>query len=123
MSTQQNEIDLKVPGIWNIRITILDKNVNLTILTIRFLILPSENIFELNNSEKQTETWMKLMKQFWKFESLCVENFEDNNSENSFLFNNLFENCRRNSFWSTLYPDPKSNFIANQFVDTKNRII
>ena len=66
--------------------------------------------------------WFNLIKNFWTFDSICLHKIEDLNLKNTYLFDNLFRNCSE-TYWSTFYPDPKSDVFSNMSIDLTERII
>ena len=80
-------------------------------VAIKFLVLPTNPD---DNVEINETALLKLIEKFWSFEKFCLVV----NAGDSF-FNSVedfFDNCK-NSFWSTFYPDPKSdlNFKNNNY--------
>jgi hypothetical protein len=107
-------------GLWNIRIYLFDKETS--IIKLKFLILPNKNPFSLENDISFIKKWSNLLKVFWTFDSLCLYKIEDLNLRSTFLFDNLFKNCSE-TYWSTFYPDPKSDVSSNISIDLRERII
>jgi hypothetical protein len=87
--------DLNSSGIWKIEIS--TKNDTLDLLSFKFLVLPDKN-------EILSEKWLNYLGEFWLFDSVCDEN-----------------DCK-NIFWSTFYPDPKSDLNESLTINVKNRI-
>lgn len=111
---------LNQTGLWHIKIFLFDKETS--IFKIKFLILPNKNPFSVENDSSIMKKWFNLIKNFWTFDSICLHKIEDLNLKNTYLFDNLFRNCSE-TYWSTFYPDPKSDVFSNMSIDLTERII
>ena len=67
----------------------------------------------------QTLEWDNLIKQFWNFDSICVDSFRKPVLSNRYLLERFLPNCTKTAYWSTYFPDPKSDMNS---VDA-NRIL
>lgn len=117
---QDDVKQLNSSGIWKIDICFEDTNLKekISILTRKFLILPLEI-----PSEYQKDKWKNIITQLWEFNSFCINRYENIKIKNSFLTSHLLKNCQDDaSFWSTYYPDPKSDIYESLHVNSKYRI-
>lgn len=93
------------PGVWRIHIaSFLPSHENDTFLVIskKFLILPH---FEHSSDEM----FMPSVQSIWELNAVCAaRSLNDLKCKNKFLTGKLFEPCT-NAYWSSLFPDPKSN--------------
>ena len=99
-SVQSSSISLNSTGIWKVKLL----SNNSDVLTIKFLILSSNNLNEIDS--------------FWQFESICLNTNIVNDKKYKFLTDKHLYYCK-NSYWSSFYSDLKSNLTNNYF---KNRI-
>jgi len=97
---ETKHIDLNATGIFEVEIKYLEQFV----LRKKFLVLPSK----INNCGDFL--WKTRLNTFWNFDSLCFH-YPDNafRFDGYNFFDNFFPKCRE-KHWSTLYPDPKSDF-------------
>ncbi len=66
------------------------------------------------NSEKSTNNfWSEIFGKFWTIKSICLRNKSNFKNDLGFLFANseFIENCEETAYWSSFYPDPKSEFL------------
>jgi hypothetical protein len=112
---QTKHIDLNSTGIFEVEI----KHLEQFVLRKKFLVLPSKINYYEDRDKFKDFLWKFRLNSFWKFDSLCF-----NYPEKAFrcdgynFFDNLFPQCHE-KHWSTLYPDPKSDFSINA---NENRI-
>ncbi len=99
------EADLNTTGIWTINICFNDSQ---PILFQRFLVLPSNNPLRTEAESESLKNWLEMLDQSWQFDSLCINTKLDLDSD-SFAVSNLINECTE-SYWSSFYPDPKSDF-------------
>ena len=95
------------------------------VLKREFLVFANQSPFETNSIEI-IHKWLNIIKKFWKFESLCIHKLEinkENKYNKSILMQHLFNACSLN-YWSTRYPDPKSDIYNNNLrINLSNRIL
>ncbi|CAF0815289.1 unnamed protein product [Brachionus calyciflorus] len=117
LQKMDNFTQLNKSGIWKIEIYLQGMEKNL-ILSIRFLVVPKENFQDLD-----LRIWIPIIDNFWQFNSICFFKGENLKNKNSILFDNLFKSCKKESFWSSYYPDPKSDIYENLEIDLIHRIV
>ena len=108
-------------GEWAVKICVGEINPDMkhVILTRRFLILPSVSSQHLLPSVEHLWPEIQL---FWDFEVICIKSVQNLALQSTFLYDKFFSSCDK-SYWSTFYPDPKSDIRTSLFVDEENRII
>lgn len=105
---------LKSTGEWKLDIYIQNVSEYL-VLSVKFLILPK---FIENYS-----VWISLVENFWQFESFCFNKIESTiNFNDSILKRHIFKECAESSYWSSYYPDPKSDIFSNLQINLSDRI-
>jgi len=98
---------LKSYGVW--RIEIIQDQV--TVLSLKFFVLP----INISHNKEILDNILNIL----NFNSICVYSYENFELKNTYLFNQLFQNCHDSAYWSSYYPDPKSEGLT---VDSNNRI-
>ncbi len=96
-----------LPGVWTVKLDSISINDNSTITSIKtnFLIFPTKTE-EVYINEKLL---LALTQRFYSFDKFCLIN---SNLRDKKYFSNSFEDVIEDcesSFWSTFYPDPKSD--------------
>ena len=100
---------IESPGIWRIEL----KHKEDLILTKKFLVLP--------NSVEQVGDDVKT---FWTFYSMCFEFLEDN-SKSKYTYDLKLKSSKcdeQKAYWSTYYPDPKTDISKMIEIDLNYRI-
>ncbi len=97
-----------MPGIWHISVSQLAENDNKIISTAatKFLVLPIESQeYEINQT-----AFINLVDKFWSFDNFCIDSSISFGDKNYFSnsFEDIVDNCRK-TYWSTSFPDPKSD--------------
>jgi hypothetical protein len=89
------------PGVWRVEL----KHDNNLVLAKKFLVIPDPSAKNGENGEFQlTKEWQDNFKLFWTLDSMCVYRVKTTNS------NLAFKSCEHpKSYWSSFYPDPKTN--------------
>lgn len=106
----------KFPGEWKLEIRMHDEANEFSVVLVKFLILPKV----IDNFS----IWTSKIEIFWHYDSLCVNQFGSELDENkSFLKNHIFHECKEFSYWSSYYPDPKSDVYSNLEINFSDRII
>lgn len=106
-----NKQNLNSSGIWQLQISLDNEG---PILTRDFLVLPLYN--PLMAPEERT-TWHGIISKFWVFNSMCLLGNSRFNAVNEFV-----KDCK-STYWSSEYPDPKSEFNVNNLETNRlNRI-
>jgi hypothetical protein len=99
-------------GIWKVHLgSTLNKEI---LISRKFLVL-------LSNNSLVTDQIRNEINEFWELDSLCVRSVENLKANYSILFNDLFKRCDQ-SYWSTYYPDQKSDLYQSLNVDFLHRI-
>ena len=93
---------LLTAGIWTVKL----KHAGKLILSQKFLVIPDINPFE--GDEKHE--WSVIFEQFWLLNSICFHSIEYDSSQ--YLFTQLFPICNQTAYWSTHYPDPKTDMSS-----------
>lgn len=96
-------------GIWRVDVR-LEKEQHMTRTEVNadllhsqaFLILPTEESILTEDDKSKILEVSDHIDQFWSLKSICVKNVEGSNS--------LSDDCE-DSYWSTMFPDSKSDFI------------
>jgi hypothetical protein len=97
---------LNMSGIWTVNIYLEE---TVYVMSKRFLVLPTVEEFK-----KDSMKWLGVLDKFWKLSSICFHN------NHSYINNN----CESKAYWSSFYPDPKSNFTLDKLhVNLVNRIL
>lgn len=99
-SSAVNDYDLKSSGVWKINLVL---NETYTVLTHKFLILPSAEI-HANQYSAAVSNEVDL---FWKLQSVCI-NSMNLNEKIELLFEKILPNCETKAYWSNFYSDIKS---------------
>lgn len=115
------------PGIWKLNLTI-EENFNVVnVLTYKYLILKKtqptttttttrsdEKEKNKINDEKKKKQDAKMIDEFWRLDSICVNELTLNSGEwkqSSLFSEEILPDCKTsaNSYWSSYFPDPKSD--------------
>lgn len=126
------EIFCENAGVWRVDIGILKyhdspTNSSETILSKTFLVLPNNNKAKAENATTQVvkddsdDVNESLIRMFWSMSNFCIKSSVNFKLKNTFLFDELFKQCK-DAYWSTYYPDPKSDVKSNLGLDLKQRL-
>jgi len=115
------ELNLNTTGIWKLDIDIDDYNSSKHILTRKFLVIPEETPFGSNETSNQI--WSEMFSKFWKISSVCLKNKSQFKNDLGVFFvdNQFIEECEETAYWSSFYPDPKSDFNHGSSLKTCNQ--
>ena len=100
-------------GIWTVEL----KYEQELVLFKNFLVMPNKEVF---NMESKSE-WIRIFEQFWKYETMCIKSVRS--TSGSINLPETLKNCSNEIFyWSTVYPDPKSDLNETIGLDHKHRV-
>lgn len=92
------------------------------VLTREFLVLPSDTTDESGKVKRLNEQQTEEIRKFWPLKQICIESLPPINFKRRYLFDELLKPCE-SIYWSTRYPDPKSDVMSqNLSIDLANRI-
>ena len=110
---ERNEtIFINKAGMWTVELRHLGE---VMFLKKHFLVISSKPILA-NNYE-----WIRNFRSFFTFDTFCIKRIENKNSHKSYYLNEIgLKSCFYSAYWSTIYPDPKSeteNLIGIDFIN------
>lgn len=111
--TADQEKYIELSGIWKVSLSIspIGNDTNLdTIISREFLVLSNKNG---STSDE--------IGRFWPLNDICIQSVPTIKFRNGFLFDELFKQCH-SVYWSTYYPDPKSDVLNEIYTDLNHRI-